>query len=118
MLKVFLFILTFAIQKNKTFFSYIQIKEIQKALDIYYCDNSCYPTSQQGLQCLFSPPVLKPFAENWNGPYLSSFYKRDPWGNTYVYSLSFDKKNYTITSLGKDCAKGGEGENKDISVSH
>src|SRR5689334_22963 len=45
----------------------LQIDGLAAALDLYYLDNSAYPSSADGLQALVQKPEG---AANWNGPYL------------------------------------------------
>src|SRR4051794_3701743 len=59
----------------------IQIQSFSSALDLYYLDNGCYPTSAEGLRALVQRPDA---TATWNGPYLKgSSVPNDPWGQPY-----------------------------------
>lgn len=89
----------------------IQIKEVGKALDMFYADCGFYPSSDQGLNALVES---KGDCSNWGpDPYLKKAPK-DPWNHEYVYEQK-SRSAYTLKSLGADGEEGGEGKNKDIS---
>ena len=90
----------------------IQLKNIESALELYYLDTGQYPDEQTGLKALIEAPAG---VKNWNGPYL----KRDkgildPWGKPFIFKAPGDHGSYDISTLGRDGAPGGTGENKDI----
>lgn len=91
-----------------------QIEMLATALDNFRLDNGRYPTQQEGLQALLTPPEG---LANWNGPYLR---KRnlptDAWGFPFHYEIPPRRGglDYDLYSLGADNAEGGEGENADI----
>jgi len=84
---------------------------IGMALKLYELDNGCFPTTQEGLNALFSKPSSAS-ASSWNGPYLEKK-PVDPWSNTYHYKSpgSHNKSGYDLYSLGRD---GIEGTDDDI----
>jgi general secretion pathway protein G len=94
------------------------IAELKTALDRYYIDNGSYPSSDQGLAALVSPPSQ--VAQNGQpsnyeeGGYIRRI-PNDPWNNPYVYQS--DGNTYTLKSLGADGAEGGTGKNADIDSS-
>ena len=93
-----------------------QVEILALALDAYRLDNDAYPTSEQGLAALRTPPVAGEAARNWRGPYLRRAVAGDPWGRPYLY-LSPGRANptaYDLYSLGRDGRAGGEGEDADI----
>ena len=54
---------------------------------------------------------------NWNGPYLDSQIKTDPWGNPYQYKVNLDSEKtfpFEIASFGADGTLGGSGNDADI----
>jgi len=74
------------------------------ALKLYELDNGNFPTTNQGLEALMSPPRVSPIPENWNGPYIE---RRpiDPWGNLYIYeSPGQHRLDYDLYSKGSDVA--------------
>ncbi|MGH7669477.1 MAG: type II secretion system major pseudopilin GspG, partial [Gemmatimonadaceae bacterium] len=92
-----------------------QIEMLGTALDAYRLDNGHYPTSQQGLDALWTMPTVDP-PTNWRGPYLRKPVPPDPWGNAYMY-LSPGQVNptgYDLLTYGADAKPGGTGEDADI----
>lgn len=89
----------------------ILIAEVGKNLDQYNLDCGAYPTTDQGLNALLSPPGSG--CANWGPePYLKKAPK-DPWGTELVYSS--DGSKYLLKSYGKDKKEGGDGIARDIS---
>ena len=76
------------------------IAELKKALDRYYLDNGYYPTTDQGLRALVTPPTngFLPLVY-YSGGYTDRLPK-DPWGNPYFYQS--DGNSYVLKSLGPD----------------
>jgi general secretion pathway protein G len=90
------------------------IRVVESALELYKLDNFTYPSTQQGLQALVSPPTGDPKAPNWKpGGYLKSLPK-DPWGNAYQYLYPGTHGEFDLFSLGSDNQPGGEGYAADI----
>jgi general secretion pathway protein G len=90
------------------------VAELESALERFYVHMDRYPTPEEGLKVLVSPPT-EDTGKKWRGPYVKQL-RNDPWGNPYRYrspgihhSASFD-----LWSAGADGADGGEGENADI----
>lgn len=99
-----------------------QIEYYNSALQTYFIDTGSFPTTEQGLQALWSKPTSYPVPENWNGPYISRDVAKDPWGNEYAY-FSGDSSMptgtpsglpFVIISYGADKTEGGEGDAQDI----
>jgi general secretion pathway protein G len=90
----------------------IQIESFSAALDLFYLDNSRYPSSSEGLGALVQRP---PSAPAWNGPYIKSgTVPTDPWGHPYVYRSPADRSPYEIVSLGSTGVAGGTGSQAEI----
>jgi general secretion pathway protein G len=90
----------------------VQIEQIGSALELYKLDVGRYPSTQEGLNALFSAPSG---VANWNGPYLKDpKHLKDPWAADFTYRSPAEKGGYDLVSLGADGKEGGEGENKDI----
>lgn len=90
------------------------IQALESALDVYRLDNYVYPTTDQGLEALVSPPTSAPEAPNWKqGGYIKKL-RKDPWGNDYLYLSPGEHGDVDIYSLGADGAPGGEGVYADI----
>jgi general secretion pathway protein G len=90
------------------------ISAITQALKLYRLDNSVYPTTEQGLVAMVSPPTTPPVPGNWKrGGYLDRVPK-DPWGREYRYLNPGVRSEIDVFSLGADGQPGGEGANADI----
>ncbi len=90
------------------------IRSLEAALNLYRLDNFNYPTTEQGLEALVSPPTAPPEAPNWKeGGYLDRLPK-DPWGNDYQYLSPGEHGAFDVYSLGADGQPGGEGTAADI----
>lgn len=88
------------------------IRVIENALKLYRLDNFRYPTGQQGLEALVTPPQ-DPTARWPEGGYLDRM-PRDPWDRPYVYENPGRRGDFDIYSLGRDGQPGGEGPDADI----
>jgi len=79
---------------------------IATGLKLYELDNGTFPTTDEGLDALFSEVSS---AVNWNGPYLESK-PIDPWGREYQYESpgSHRSQDYDLYSLGKDGKEGND----------
>ena len=95
-----------------------QAKTLRLALDSFKLDTGRYPSGEEGLAVLVSPPA----GDNgsWFGPYMEGEIPLDPWKNAYVYQPPIAQENgrmstpYVI-SYGADGTVGGSGNNADIS---
>jgi general secretion pathway protein G len=77
---------------------------IPTALKLYELDNGTFPTTEQGLDALWTKPSSSPVPKNWNGPYLDKK-PQDPWGNPYVYvSPGVNHPFFDISSQARDTA--------------
>src|SRR5215467_1052819 len=86
-----------ATDKAKRTKAMADIAELKTALDRYYIDNGSYPSGDQGLQALVTPPA------QGGGDPGDGYIRRvpnDPWNHPYVYQS--DGNNYTLKSLGAD----------------
>jgi general secretion pathway protein G len=93
----------------------MQISTIKNALSMYYTDNSRYPTSDQGLKALVTPPSPAPKNYQQGGYLEGGIVPKDPWGNDYIYlSPGANNLPYTIESYGPDGMDGGDGDNADV----
>lgn len=91
-----------------------QIEALGKALDQYRLDVGHYPTTEQGLAALNTPPNNE---RKWQGPYLKKEVPRDPWDNPYFYQMPGTQSQYSeydLWSLGSDGASGGNDTAADI----
>jgi general secretion pathway protein G len=93
-----------------------QVEMLGAALDAYRLDNGRYPTTEQGLEALWTVPASEPRPANWRGPYLRKAVPRDPWDKPYLYRspATESRGGYDLLSLGADGRAGGTGEDGDV----
>jgi general secretion pathway protein G len=93
-----------------------QIELLALALNSYRLDNDVFPSTEQGLEALRTPPSTGDPPRNWKGPYLSRVVPLDPWGRLYEYVSPghANPQSFDLYSLGRDGREGGEGEDADI----
>jgi general secretion pathway protein G len=96
--------------KGKQSAAKAQIELLGQGLDQLRLDVGRYPTTQEGLNAL----VVNPGMDQWEGPYLKKALPNDPWGKPYQYQSPGTHGEYDLSSLGRDGAPGGEGEDKDV----
>jgi general secretion pathway protein G len=101
------------IGKSEVTIARSQIEALSKALDTMRLDIGRYPTTEEGLALLLSPPAEN--ADKWNGPYLSKKVPLDPWGHPYVYRCPGSKGGFDLLSYGRDGQPGGAGDAADLS---
>jgi general secretion pathway protein G len=59
------------------------VERLAGILDMYKLDVGGYPTTEEGLQALVTPPAQ---ANGWAGPYVKSgAVPLDPWNHPYLY---------------------------------
>ena len=90
------------------------ISALETGLKLFRLDNSRYPTSDEGLNALSSPP--SGLENTWKGPYLEKPLINDPWGVPYIYKNpgSNGSDSYVVETFGRDGAEGGSGEDLDV----
>ncbi len=92
-----------------------QIKSLEQALDQYRRDNGYYPGTEQGLQALVEKPSVGRIPKRYPSKGYIKKIPQDPWGCDYIYASPGTQGNdYEITSLGSDCAEGGDDADADI----
>ena len=80
----------------------LQMKTFVSALQLYRLDTGRYPTSEQGLEALVTPPSDLANADRWRGPYLDDdSIPLDPWDSEYRYEQQ-EGDAYRVWSLGPD----------------
>ncbi|MFN3312254.1 MAG: type II secretion system major pseudopilin GspG [Hyphomonas sp.] len=91
------------------------IANLENALEQYSLDLYTYPTQQQGLEALSSPPPGVDMTLYRPGGYIRRV-QNDPWGNPYQYVIPGTRSGgrYDLFSLGADGQPGGEGPDADI----
>src|SRR5262245_49649627 len=89
---------------------------LKSALDTMRLDISRYPTKEEGLALLTTPPKDERISLRWQGPYLSEDSVRlVPWNNPYQYMPATGTTVY-LYSFGGDGEPGGEGINADVGL--
>lgn len=92
-----------------------QVRMLRGALGTMRLDIGRFPTQEEGLQLLTSPPADSRTAPRWQGPYLEDGLPSDPWGNPYQYSPRASGLHpFTLYSYGADGQPGGEGYDADV----
>ena len=94
----------------------VQLKMLKGAVGTLYLAIARYPTTEEGLALLITPPSdenIKPF---WKGPYLDDVaVPLDPWHHAYQYSIpGSNAQPFALYSLGADGKLGGAENNADI----
>ncbi len=103
------------LDRSKVKAAQVQIETLAAALDEMRIDLQRYPTAQEGLALLVTPPASEGERAVWQG-YLNAALPNDPWGRPYLYlppQAAFARP--IIKSLGADGAEGGTGLAADIS---
>lgn len=89
----------------------LQLETLSASLDAFLVDVGRYPTLEEGLGALLTPPAAAP---GWAGPYVRSERSlTDPWGEIVHYGQSDDGLPY-VASFGADKTEGGEGSSADL----
>jgi general secretion pathway protein G len=100
------------IQSSRVQTAKLQVENISAALDLFHVDLARYPTEQEGLQALVTPPDNLP---KWRGPYLKKASAlNDPWGVAYHYRAPGQHGEADVFSYGGGRTDGGADENADI----
>ena len=94
----------------------MQIESLSSALKMFKLDNGVYPTTEQGLEALVSPPQAEGNLNKWRkGGYLEKGkVPKDPWGYNFVYLNPGAHGDFDLISNGADGVPGGDEYNKDI----
>lgn len=95
----------------------VQIDKIAGTIDLYRIDNGTYPTTDQGLDALISPPTSGPQPRRYQaGGYAKDKDLLDPWGGPLTYQApgQVNTSSFDLCSLGPDGQPGGDGSNADI----
>lgn len=88
------------------------IRVIENAIDMFRLERFRYPTTDEGLNALITPPS-DPTVPVPPGGYIKRLPK-DPWGRPFVYVQPGTHGEFDVYSLGRDGAPGGEGVDADI----
>ncbi len=91
------------------------IQSIGNALELYRLDNGHYPSSDQGLEALVTPPSGYPEPRRWSEDGYLKRVPTDPWGEPYMYFS--EDRSMEVYSYGADMKEGGESVDADIRLS-
>ncbi|WP_309091826.1 type II secretion system major pseudopilin GspG [Phenylobacterium sp.] len=87
---------------------------LEQAIETYRLENLTFPTSEQGLSALVSPPPGLSRPDRYReGGYIRRL-PQDPWGNPYHYRYPGEHGRFDVWSMGADGQQGGEGDDADI----
>lgn len=90
------------------------IRTFDATLQLYKLDNGNYPSTQQGLAALVSPPDSEPKPTHYKPGGYMKFVRNDPWGNPYQYVSPGTRSEFDLFSFGADGQPGGDGTAADI----
>ncbi|PZO06676.1 MAG: type II secretion system protein GspG [Lysobacteraceae bacterium] len=90
------------------------IASTMQALRLYRLDNQRYPTTEQGLQALVSPPTTGALPVSGSDRRYLDRVPKDPWGQELRYLYPGQKGEVDVYSLGADGRPGGDGQDADI----
>ena len=101
---------------SKTTAARSQIELFAMALGSYRLDNDVFPTTEQGLSSLRTPPTTGELPRRWRGPYLSKVVAPDPWGRPWLYVSPgrANPESFDLYTLGRDGRVGGQDEDADV----
>ncbi len=88
------------------------LRAIESALKLYRLDRFRYPSTEEGLAALTTPPN-DPGVPWPEGGYLDRVPK-DPWDRPYLYLYPGSRGEIDLYTLGRDGVEGGEGVDADI----
>lgn len=91
-----------------------QVRMLRNALETFRLDVGRFPTNEEGLRVLYSPPADERVRARWRGPYLDEPPPLDPWDQPYRYEVPGEELPFALYSLGADGQPGGEDINADI----
>lgn len=90
------------------------VSQLENAVEMYRLTMNAYPTDEEGLAVLVTPPDDARLAARFpEGGFINRL-PTDPWGNDYQYAVPGEYGRYDIWSFGADGRAGGEGEDADI----
>lgn len=109
------------VDRSKVQAAKAQARSLKTSLDALRLDLGRYPTTEEGLALLTTPPADAALRSSWFGPYMDGDVPADPWGNPYIYQPPVTDQNGLtgapkIISYGADAQIGGAGMNQDIGV--
>lgn len=103
------------LDRSKSTAAGVQVRALMASLKTMHIDLGRYPSNEEGLTLLLSPPADLSGGV-WLGPYIEgSALPKDPWGRDYIYEApATPGADPRIGSLGSDGKVGGEGVARDV----
>ena len=94
----------------------MDMEALDTAINRFRLDVGHYPSGDQGLAALVTPPTSAEDAARWaKGGYIKGGKTpQDPWKHDYIYTCPGTHGDFDLTSLGADGQAGGEDYNADI----
>lgn len=89
------------------------VSVLEQGLESYRLDMFAFPSTEDGLQALVTPPASVQAERYREGGYIRRLPK-DPWGNAYQYRSPGQHQQVDVFSFGADGREGGEGKDADI----
>jgi general secretion pathway protein G len=94
-----------------------QIHMLRTALDTLRLDIGRYPTTQEGLALLTTPPTDPELRALWRGPYLEDALPSDAWGHPFIYAYSgTGNPPYALYSYGAEGKPSTDGTKSEIGI--
>lgn len=92
------------------------LRTLEQALELFHLDQGRFPSTEEGLRALVTPPASTPGGIPRTEPYIRAL-PNDPWGRPYIYIIpSGQGRPYDLRSLGADGKEGGDGADADIGL--
>lgn len=79
---------------------FVDLKELEASLLLFYMDNGVFPTTEQGLKILGGKPDRKSSSSNHPNDRYMKVLPVDPWGNEYKYVYIDAEDRGLIYSVG------------------
>lgn len=90
------------------------VGQLESALEMYRLTMQRYPSLDEGLDALVTPPADARLAARFpEGGFINRL-PEDPWGNPYQYLIPGEHGRFDVWSMGADGREGGEGDDADI----
>lgn len=94
-----------------------QIRMLRTALDTLRLDIGRYPTTQEGLAMLTTPPTDPDLQARWRGPYLEGALPGDAWGHAFNYAYyGTGNPPFALYSYGAEGKPSTDGSRKGIGL--
>ena len=94
-----------------------QIRMLRTALDTLRLDIGRYPSTQEGLAMLSTPPTDPELRARWRGPYLDGAIPDDAWGHPFHYVYSGNgNPPFALFSYGAEDRPSSNGSSKGIGL--